>query len=79
MHIFDYEEQARQSTTPEIVSMVAQISEYKGRHSIITEVHKDEMNSLLEVAKIQSTGASNKIEGIFTTDKRLQELVMKKA
>ena len=34
---------------------------------------------MLEVAKIQSTGASNRIEGIFTSDSRLEELVSKKA
>jgi len=31
--------------------------------------------SLLEIAKIQSTDASNRIEGIFTTDSRLRALV----
>jgi len=33
----------------------------------------------MEVAKIQSTGASNRIEGIYTTDKRLEELVRNKS
>jgi Fic family protein len=33
----------------------------------------------MEVAKIQSTGASNAIEGIHTTDKRLAELVREKS
>ena len=37
------------------------------------------MKTLLEVALIQSTGASNRIEGIFTSDKRLKELVSQKA
>ena len=37
------------------------------------------MKTLLEVALIQSTGASNRIEGIFTSDKRLEELVSQKA
>ena len=39
----------------------------------------DELKTLLEVALIQSTGASNRIEGIFTSDKRLEELVSQKA
>jgi Fic family protein len=39
----------------------------------------DILKSMLEVAKVQSTGASNRIEGIFTTDKRLVELVSEKA
>ncbi|MFP3154599.1 Fic family protein [Lachnospiraceae bacterium ZAX-1] len=33
----------------------------------------------MEIAKIQSTGASNRIEGINTTDKRLEELVRNKS
>ena len=37
------------------------------------------LTSLLEVAKIQSTGTSNRIEGIFTSDERLAELVREKA
>lgn len=32
----------------------------------------------MEIAKIQSTEASNKIEGIFTSDERLKKLVMDK-
>ena len=39
----------------------------------------DELKTLLEVALVQSTGASNRIEGIFTSDKRLEELVSQKA
>lgn len=34
---------------------------------------------MLEIAKIQSTGASNRIEGIYTSDKRLEEIVKVKA
>ena len=37
------------------------------------------MKTLLAVALIQSTGASNRIEGIFTSDKRLEELVNQKS
>ena len=39
----------------------------------------DILEAMLEVAKIQSTGASNRIEGIFTSDARLKELVTQKA
>ena len=43
------------------------------------EANIDELKTLLEVALIQSTGASNRIEGIYTSDKRLEELVSQKA
>jgi len=36
------------------------------------------LTGLLEIAKIQSTGASNCIEGIFTLDKRMEQLVKEK-
>lgn len=42
------------------------------------EANVDELKTLLEVAMIQSTGASNRIEGIYTSDKRLEELVRQK-
>ena len=79
MHIFDYKQQVKQGLTSEIVSTVTKICEHKGRQDLIVDAHKDEVNFILEVAKIQSTGASNRIEGIFTTDKRLQEIVAHKA
>ena len=43
------------------------------------EANPDVLNTLLEVARVQSTGASNRVERIFTTDKRLKELVKDKA
>ena len=46
---------------------------------LFLEANVDELKTLLEVALIQSTGASNRIEGIFTSDKRLEELVSQKA
>jgi len=46
---------------------------------LFIEANADDLTSLLEIAKIQSTGASNRIEGIYTSDKRLIELVQGKA
>ena len=37
------------------------------------------LTQLVEIAKIQSTEASNKIEGIYTSDERLKKIVMNKA
>ena len=65
--------------TPKIVQMVSSIHEHKGRQELFLEANIGEMKMLLEVAIIQSTGASNRIEGIFTSDKRLEELVSQKA
>ena len=64
--------------TPEIVSMLTQIHEYKGEQNLFIEVERDSLTQLMEIAKIQSTEASNKIEGIFTSDERLKKLVLDK-
>lgn len=79
MRDFDYEQEPRKLLTPEIVQMLAAIHEHKGRQELFLEANKDELKMLLEVAMIQSTGASNRIEGIYTSDKRLEELVRQKA
>ena len=79
MHIFEYTENAKKLLTPEIVQLLNSIYEHKGRQEHFVEAKKDELNTLMEVAKIQSTKSSNRIEGIFTTDKRLEELMKEKS
>lgn len=79
MHNFEYKENAKKLLTPEIVNLLSSIYEHKGRQQLFVEAKKDELNTLLEIAKIQSTKSSNRIEGIFTTDKRLEELMQKKS
>ena len=79
MRHFDYITSPAKLLTPEIVQMVGSIHEHKGKQELFLEANTDELKTLLEVALIQSTGASNRIEGIFTSDKRLEELVSQKA
>ena len=50
----------------------------KGEQNLFIESNSDKLTELLGIAKIQSTEASNKIEGIITTDDRLKKLVMDK-
>ena len=57
--------------TPDIVSMISAIQELKGEQNLYVKTEEDTLNQLVEVAKIQSTEASNKIEGIFTSNDRL--------
>jgi len=76
---FDYKQVPEQLLTPELVQMIASIHEHKGRQELFLEANIDELKPLLKVALIQSTGASNRIEGIYTSDKRLEELVSQKA
>ena len=79
MRHFDYITSPAKLLTPEIVQLVGSIHEHKGKQELFLEANIDELKTLLEVALIQSTGASNRIEGIFTSDKRLEELVSQKA
>ena len=51
------------------------IHEYKGKQTLYIEAKKDILTNLLNIAKIQSSEYSNKIEGIETTDKRIKEIV----
>ena len=64
--------------TPEIVALVAQIHEYKGEQAVFIESKSDKLTQLVEMAKIQSTEASNKIEGISTSDELLKKIVRDK-
>ena len=75
MRNFNYEKIYTKLLTPEIVQLLAQIHEYKGEHA---KVQEDELTHLIEIARIQSTEASNRIEGIYTSDERLQKLVKDK-
>ncbi len=65
--------------TPEIVRLLTKIHECKGKQELYIEAHADVLATLLKSAKIQSTGASNRIEGIYTSDERLNALVNGKA
>ncbi|MFI3211717.1 MAG: Fic family protein [Eubacteriales bacterium] len=78
MKKYDYEYKWEQLITPEIVSLLTQIHEFKGEQKLFIEQQADTLTTLLEIARIQSTEASNKIEGIYTSDDRVKLLVMDK-
>ena len=78
MRAFHFKAEYNQLLTPEIVAYLTQIHEYKGQQNLFIEAKADVLSSLLEVARIQSTEASNRIEGIITTDDRLKKIVREK-
>ena len=78
MRKFDFSAEYAKLLTPEIVTYLAQIHEYKGQQNLFVQDKADTLSELLEIAKIQSTEASNKIEGIITTEDRLKKLVREK-
>ena len=78
MRDFHYKTEYQKLLTPEIVSYLSQIHEQKGRQDQFSQAKKDTLSELLALAMIQSTEASNRIEGIVTTDDRLRKLVRNK-
>lgn len=78
MKAINYLEKIKSLLQPDIVTMLGRIHEYKGEQIQLTEAKKDVLTSLVEIAKIQSTEASNKIEGIYTSDERIKKIVLDK-
>lgn len=64
--------------TPNIVGLLNRIYEYKGSQTSLIKMKPESWKEYLDLAKIQSTDASNRIEGIFTSDQRLRSLVQDK-
>lgn len=62
----------------EIVSYIAKIHECKGRQELFVRQKPVELERLIEIAKVQSTEYSNKIEGIVTTSTRIKQLMADK-
>lgn len=78
MRQFNYKREYAKLLTPDVVSLLAAIHEYKGKEDAIAERKRDTLNQLVDLAKIQSTEASNRIEGIITTADRLKKIVRDK-
>ena len=78
MRHFDYDKSLSALLRPEILSLCSAIHEYKGKQDFYLGAKPDTLDALLEIAKIQSTDASNRIEGIYTSNARLKALVAEK-
>ena len=72
---FEYDKILAKLMTPKVVAALGAVREHKGRQRLYAQAQPVALSMLCDVAKIQSTGASNRIENISTTDKRLRELV----
>lgn len=78
MRSFDYSKLKNVKWDSEILGLVAQIHEYKGKQTLFLKQKPATLEKLVEIAKVQSTEASNKIEGIVTTATRIRQLCDKK-
>ncbi len=78
MRTFNYAELENLKLDPEIIFLLGRIHEAKGKQELFLSQQPKELDKLVEIAKIQSTEASNEIEGIRTTDVRLKQLLAEK-
>ena len=78
MRKFDYLSLAKRAWDMDILNLVAKIHEYKGRQDLFIRRKFAELDKLVEIARIQSTEASNRIEGIVTTGTRMKRLFEEK-
>lgn len=78
MREFNYKKILDRTFDKEIINYIGLIHEYRGRQQLYLEQRQEELDKLVELAKIQSTEASNEIEDIRTTNSRLKQLMMDK-
>ena len=78
MRNFDYSNLINRCWDNEILGLVAQIHEHKGRQELYLKQQPTQLERLVEIAITQSTEASNEIEGIRTTNTRLKQLCLDK-
>ena len=74
MRSFNYSKLTEKAWDTDILNLVAKIHECKGRQDLFIRQKPVELDRLVEIAKIQSTESSNKIEGIVTTSTRMKQL-----
>lgn len=78
MRLFSYENLARSKWDSEMINLLSQIHEHKGKQEVFLTRKPAVLDKLVEIAKIQSVEDSNKIEGIVTTAVRIKELMNQK-
>ncbi len=75
MRSFDYAVLPETLQSPEVVNLLLTARELKGRQIALESVRPDVLDALVEQAKYASTEASNRIEGIVTTEIRMKALM----
>ena len=78
MRNFNYSSIKDQKWDSEILGLIAAIYKEAGKQEMYLKQRPKELEKLVEIAKIQSTEASNAIEGIVTTNTRIKQLVAEK-
>lgn len=78
MREFNYSAIKDMKWDSEVLSLVAAIYKEAGKQELYLKQQPEKLEQLVEIAKVQSTEASNAIEGIVTTSTRLKQLALEK-
>ena len=78
MRNFNYSAIREQKWDSEVLGLIAAIYREAGKQELYLKQRPEGLERLVEIAKIQSTEASNAIEGIVTTNTRIRQLVEEK-
>ena len=78
MRNFNYSAIKDQKWDSETLGLIAAIYKEAGKQELFLKQRPEELEKLVEIAKVQSTEASNAIEGIVTTNTRIRQLVEEK-
>ena len=78
MRDFNYSSIRNTKWDSELLGLVAAIYKEAGKQEVFLKQRPEELQKLVEIAKIQSTESSNAIEGIVTTHTRVRQLVEEK-
>ena len=75
MRIFNYSKINEQKWDSELLGLIAAIYKEAGKQEMYLKQRPEELEKLVEIAKVQSTESSNAIEGIVTTNTRIRQIV----
>jgi len=78
MRTFNYSLIKDNKWDSELLGLIAAIYKEAGKQEMFLKQKPQELEKLVEIAKIQSTEASNAIEGIVTTNTRIRQLMEEK-
>ena len=78
MRTFNYTKISENKWDSELLGLIATIYKEAGKQELYLKQRPEELEKLVEIAKVQSTEASNAIEGIVTTSTRIRQLMGEK-
>ncbi len=78
MRTFNYSKINEQKWDSELLGLIAAIYKEAGKQEMYLKQRPEELEKLVEIAKVQSTESSNAIEGIVTTNTRIRQIVENK-